>query len=126
MFSNCYKQGLQLKATINFYGDDALELVIKAVSIAVLILLSNASFAHPGRTASDGCHYCRTNCTEWGVPWNVRHCHNLRNRSSAPLIEPSRTMIGAGNAFKSAIESIGGYKKEPRSQEDIFWDELMD
>jgi len=34
------------------------------------------SSAHPGNTASDGCHYCRTNCTSWGVGWNVRHCHN--------------------------------------------------
>lgn len=32
-------------------------------------------YAHPGRTASDGCHYCRTNCDSWGVPWNERHCH---------------------------------------------------
>jgi len=32
-------------------------------------------FAHPGNTAADGCHYCRTNCDKWGVPWNVRHCH---------------------------------------------------
>ena len=31
--------------------------------------------AHPGRTASDGCHYCRTNCDKWGVLWNQRHCH---------------------------------------------------
>ncbi len=32
--------------------------------------------AHPGRTASDGCHYCRTNCDRWGAVWNERHCHN--------------------------------------------------
>lgn len=32
--------------------------------------------AHPGRTAADGCHYCRTNCDKWGEAWNVRHCHN--------------------------------------------------
>ena len=31
--------------------------------------------AHPGNTASDGCHYCRTRCDYWGVPWNERHCH---------------------------------------------------
>ena len=31
--------------------------------------------AHPGRTASDGCRYCRTNCDSWGVAWNERHCH---------------------------------------------------
>lgn len=35
-------------------------------------------FAHPGNTASDGCHYCRTNCDKWGVPWNERHCHNAK------------------------------------------------
>jgi hypothetical protein len=32
-------------------------------------------FAHPGNTASDGCHYCRTNCDKWGVLYNKRHCH---------------------------------------------------
>ena len=32
-------------------------------------------WAHPGSTASDGCHYCRTNCDKWGVAWNQRHCH---------------------------------------------------
>lgn len=32
--------------------------------------------AHPGRTASDGCHYCRTNCAKWGEVEGARHCHN--------------------------------------------------
>lgn len=40
------------------------------------LLSSNIALAHPGNTASDGCHYCRTNCDRWGVPWNERHCHN--------------------------------------------------
>jgi micrococcal nuclease len=33
-------------------------------------------YAHPGQTASDGCHYCKTNCDTWGVASNERHCHN--------------------------------------------------
>jgi len=41
----------------------------------IFICLSQYVSAHPGRTASDGCHYCRTNCGSWGVPWNERHCH---------------------------------------------------
>ena len=49
---------------------------------AILLLLPAFVSAHPGRTASDGCHYCRTNCDKWGVPWNKRHCHN---RESEPL-----------------------------------------
>lgn len=44
------------------------------------------ALAHPGRTASDGCHYCRTRCDYWGVPWNARHCHgNLK--PDAPGVE---------------------------------------
>lgn len=43
--------------------------------LLVVALGSTAANAHPGRTASDGCHYCRTNCSSWGVPQNQRHCH---------------------------------------------------
>lgn len=31
--------------------------------------------AHPGNTDSNGGHYCRTNCSSWGVPWNEWHSH---------------------------------------------------
>lgn len=51
---------------------------IKTATICLLLaflLFPPLVLAHPGRTASDGCHYCRTNCDNWGVPWNVRHCH---------------------------------------------------
>ncbi len=41
--------------------------------------------AHPGRTAADGCHYCRTNCDRWGVPWDVRHCHGNRVEEVLPI-----------------------------------------
>jgi hypothetical protein len=50
--------------------------------LAILLFLPAFVSAHPGRTASDGCHYCRTNCDKWGVPWGKRHCHN---RESEPL-----------------------------------------
>lgn len=55
--------------------------MIKAISIFVslsllyLFVFTTVVNAHPGRTASDGCHYCRTNCDSWGVAWNERHCH---------------------------------------------------
>ncbi|EGR1699941.1 hypothetical protein HYN73_00735 [Vibrio parahaemolyticus] len=45
------------------------------VLAAMLSFTSFTSYSHPGRTASDGCHYCRTNCAKWGVPENQRHCH---------------------------------------------------
>jgi len=48
----------------------------KLFLVCILILIPSFASAHPGRTASDGCHYCRTNCEKWGVPKGVRHCHN--------------------------------------------------
>ncbi len=51
--------------------------VLPRLLFAVFAAFSTmAGVAHPGNTASDGCHYCRTNCDRWGVPWYERHCHN--------------------------------------------------
>ena len=50
--------------------------LISIIIIGGLFAFYNLALAHPGNTASDGCHYCRTNCDSWGVTWNQRHCHN--------------------------------------------------
>ena len=42
--------------------------------------LSEVANAHPGGLASDGAHYCRTNCDHWGEEWNKRHCHRCAPR----------------------------------------------
>lgn len=44
-------------------------------SLLAILLLAQTARAHPGNTASDGCHYCRTNCDKWGEAWGERHCH---------------------------------------------------
>jgi len=56
--------------------------------IVVLFLFPETSLAHPGRTASDGCHYCRTNCDYWGEVWNARHCHGGYT-APAPILPTS-------------------------------------
>lgn len=72
--------------------------IICYIAFNVIFLLTLVSVApasaHPGRTASDGCHYCRTNCDSWGVAWNERHCHGgstLGTASNNP--EPTNTII---------------------------------
>ena len=40
--------------------------------------------AHPGGTAGDGCHFCRTNCAKYGEVQDQRHCHNAKS-SPAPV-----------------------------------------
>lgn len=49
----------------------------KFLLIAGLLISAAAAtvHAHPGRTAADGCHSCKTNCEKWGVPTGRRHCH---------------------------------------------------
>lgn len=71
---------------------------MKKLIIFLLFLLflfsGSIIFAHPGRTASDGCHYCRTNCDDWGVEWNERHCHGGSSTSTpAPVYTPRSTTI---------------------------------
>ena len=46
-------------------------------------LTAGAAWAHPGRTAADGCHYCRINCDKWGEVAGARHCHQERQPSPA-------------------------------------------
>ena len=62
---------------------------VKYTLLLLLIVVLGLVFAvsvhaHPGRTAADGCHYCRTNCDRWGVPWNARHCHNTGSTPAPP------------------------------------------
>jgi endonuclease YncB( thermonuclease family) len=60
----------------------------------VFLFVVSPAEAHPGNTAADGCHYCRTNCDKWGVPWGERHCHGGGSApvqsapiESAPVVE---------------------------------------
>lgn len=57
------------------------------IGLSILFLSSTGVYAHPGRTASDGCHYCRTNCDKWGEAWDQRHCHG----AAAPISTPTPT-----------------------------------
>ncbi len=69
-----------------------------------LVLSANNVLAHPGNTASDGCHYCRTNCDKWGVAWNERHCHGSKASSSVNQNNSS----GGRNSVSSAWYVFGG------------------
>ena len=73
-----------------------MKLWIKILSVFLffsLIFLPKNIFAHPGNTAADGCHYCRTNCDKWGVPWNERHCHGGAIETIKPTSTPRPTVI---------------------------------
>ncbi len=50
-------------------------LITLLFALSATLLFSQTTIAHPGNTASDGCHYCRTNCSSWGYTYGARHCH---------------------------------------------------
>ena len=58
----------------------------------ILILFSFVSvptaFSHPGNTASDGCHYCWTNCASWGETYGARHCHASKHNDENQVMTP--------------------------------------
>lgn len=65
--------------------------IIPALFLIISFFNTTNVFAHHGRTAADGCHYCRTNCDSWGVPWNQRHCHGgtaSKYKPPAPVVIP--------------------------------------
>jgi len=59
--------------------------IFLVVFVTIIILNPKSVIAHPGNTASDGCHYCRTNCAKWGEVEGARHCHGGGVVETIPL-----------------------------------------
>lgn len=78
-------------------------LLIVFISTLFLFTTFTSISAHPGKTAADGCHYCRTNCAKWGEVEGARHCHGGGSvegvetvapvSSVKPKVKPSPTPI---------------------------------
>ena len=58
----------------------------------ILLTLPQTVYAHPGRTAADGCHYCRTNCASWGEIQDARHCHGGSVIPPIDAVTPNPTL----------------------------------
>ena len=57
---------------------------IKRLIMIMIVILSPLYVeAHPGRTDSNGCHTCRTNCAKWGLSYGQYHCHGRTNSSTS-------------------------------------------
>lgn len=57
---------------------------IKGLIMIIIVILSPLYVeAHPGRTDSNGCHTCRTNCAKWGLSYGQYHCHGKKNSSTS-------------------------------------------
>ncbi|WP_256760291.1 MBL fold metallo-hydrolase [Cohnella sp. WQ 127256] len=46
------------------------------ITFSMILMSTNVSMAHPGRTDANGGHTCRTNCAKWGLKDGEYHYHN--------------------------------------------------
>ena len=71
-------------------------LLLVAIIILSFSFGPTATFAHPGRTDSAGCHTCRTNCPNWGLSYGEYHCH--RSKGLPQPKEPIKSHINKSGA----------------------------
>ena len=99
--------------------------------MALVSMVPVLASAHPGNTASDGCHYCRTRCDYWGVAWNQRHCHNSRYVAPAYTFKPTpRPTLAATPRPEDTISarirsSQNSYNKNPHGFRERLIKELV-
>ncbi len=71
------------------------------ILLGLLFITSASLQAHPGRTASDGYHYCRTNCDKWGEVAGQRHGHGQPKAKLETQTEAARTTASCKYSRKS-------------------------
>lgn len=104
--------------------------------VAVLVLLVFTiplpTPAHPGNTDGNGCHTCRTNCTErWGIPYGYYHRHypvrdcfeppptttttkptTTTTRSTTTTISPPTTTESRAPPVQLIDDDLGRFREE--------------
>jgi hypothetical protein len=95
----------------------------------ILLVLPQVVLAHPGNTAADGCHYCRTNCAKWGEVEGARHCHGgyqsvpVYSNTVTPTKKPIATItpkptftpaitLSATPTIQPAVQSVSGEQNQ--------------
>lgn len=82
------------------------KLCLGLMVICCLPLLIEEVDAHPGRTDSNGCHTCRTNCGKWGLSTGQYHCHNGGTSSSSSLSKSSSSSSSEKNTGGVAAPKV--------------------
>lgn len=79
---------------------------IKGLIIVMIVILSPLYVeAHPGRTDSNGCHTCRTNCAKWGLSYGQYPCHGRTDSSTSSSNTNKTTTTKVSDSNKN-IKSI--------------------
>ncbi len=93
-----------------------------AIILTTLLIACNGVFAHPGRTDSNGCHTCRTNCSKYGLKTGEYHCHdgsssektttsNKSNTKTSTTKKSTSTTTNTKTTTKNSTSSTNNTKK---------------
>lgn len=85
-----------------------------AVAIGLLLLGTQPVKAHPGRTDSNGCHVCRTNCDKWGLSTGEYHCHNGGSSSTTSNSSNSSVSNSVSNSSGGGSTSSNNITQQPK------------
>lgn len=88
---------------------------VSCILLCLIILFTNCVEAHPGRTDSNGCHFCRTNCDSYGLGYGEYHCHNGNAGNTKEKSDSTFELI----VYISIILSIIIFYKKVRHDEEI-------
>lgn len=78
---------------------------IAAVAMIILLMLSTAAAASPGKQDRFGCHRCTGNCTQYELVKNEYHCHGTAGASQGIQTAPR---IYGTTAYRRVARIIDG------------------
>ena len=91
--------------------------IIVFIFCGVILFNPNVVLAHPGRTVSNGCHKCNTNCAKWGLDTGEYHCHNGNTYTSSR----GQTFNSDGNLLSDDSSSDGNFTiSTPKSSDNTL------
>lgn len=91
--------------------------IIVFIFCGVFLFNPNVVLAHPGRTDSNGCHKCNTNCAKWGLDTGEYHCHNGNTYTNSR----GQTFNSDGNLLSDDSSSDGDFTiSTPKSSDNTL------
>ncbi len=91
------------------------KLQVLTVMVLLFVAAGTAS-AHPGRTDSNGGHYCRTNCEKWGLEYGEYHYPN-GGRSSGGSSSSSNGSSSSSSSSASTTPWVDTSQQERKDGE---------
>ena len=91
--------------------------IIVFIFCGVILFNPNVVLAHTGRTDSNGCHKCNTNCAKWGLDTGEYHCHNGNTYTNSR----GQTFNSDGNLLSDDSSSDGDFTiSTPKSSDNTL------